>query len=381
MSDIKRCDILFLIRSMGRGGAERQLSLLARALHARGMNIVVAVFYGGGALEHDLHVSGVEVLDLRKSGRWSNLKTIRRLLDFVRVRRPRIMHSYLVVPNVCALAMAPWLRKHGCIVVCGVRTALKNAWKYHPLAGSAGIFQPLLMSRAGAIISNSSAALRSLELRNASVKKFVIPNGVEHTSYAYSEASRAFYRESWRVPENAAVIGLVARLDPQKNHILAIEAMREVAADREAFLVCIGDGSEAYKKTLQAYARKVGIAKRILWIGPASDMAAIYSALDVVCLCSLIEGFPNVLAEAMCVGLPCVTTDVGDAAAIVGDCGWIVPSGDPRALASGLLDACKALPSWDPGRPRARIVENFSVEALVDRTLAALRPFLAEVSA
>lgn len=88
------------------------------------------------------------------------------------------------------------------------------------------------------------------------------------------------------------------------------------------------------------------------------------------------EGFPNVVAEAMCVGLPCVATDVGDVAELIGDCGWVVPCNDAGALARGVMQASHALPTWDRDRPRRRMLEQFSVDALADRTLSALAPYL-----
>ena len=186
-------------------------------------------------------------------------------------------------------------------------------------------------------------------------------------------------RAAWNINSNALVLGLVGRLVPIKNHKLLLDALRVAGEDmRDVRLVFVGDGPAGYRDEVRAHARALGMDARVLWAGPSDDLAAVYSALDVLCLCSVAEGFPNVLAEAMCAGLPCVTTDVGDAAELVGDCGWVVPSGDAQALAQALLQAFDALSHWDRETPRRRMVEHFSVDALADRTLAALAPFLAE---
>ena len=374
---VQNCDVLFLIRFLGRGGAERQLSLLARALHARGLKVAVAVFYAGGALERELHDAGVEVLDLKKSGRWSNVDVIRRLMRFVRQRRPRILHSYMPTQNVIALLLKPWLARQCCAVVCGIRIASLDAWKYGMAAGLLDATQELLLPHADRVISNSARALKELDARIPPGRGFAIPNGVECERFAFSACKRVGQRDAWNAGEGDVLLGLVGRLDPQKNHRLLLDALSLVGDGMpNVRLVFVGDGPVEYREAVQKHAEALGLASKVLWAGVSDDLSAVYSALDIVCLNSVTEGFPNVIAEAMCAGLPCVATDVGDVADLMGDCGWVVPSGDAPALADALLQAYRALPGWDRERPRARMVRDFSVDALADRTLAALAPFL-----
>jgi glycosyltransferase involved in cell wall biosynthesis len=158
---------------------------------------------------------------------------------------------------------------------------------------------------------------------------------------------------------------LVARLDPIKDHpafLLAAAIANRHRGDLR--FVLVGDGPADYRAKLEAQARSYGL-ETLLWAGARSDMPAVYSALDAVCLSSLSEGFPNVVAEAMSCDRPCVVTDVGDAAHIVGDTGVVVPAGNAVKLAHGML----ALIGRAPGDPRRRIAEQFSTEALVTRTL------------
>jgi glycosyltransferase involved in cell wall biosynthesis len=105
-------------------------------------------------------------------------------------------------------------------------------------------------------------------------------------------------------------------------------------------------------------------------------MPAVYSALDLLVSASLGEGFSNVIGEAMACAVPCVVTDVGDSAWLVGDAGRVVPAKDPEALAgaiAGLLSEDRAALG---ARARARIVENFSEAALVARTEALLKDWI-----
>lgn len=375
--DQGRCDVLFLIRSMGRGGAERQLSLLARSLHARGLRVAVAVFYGGGALERELQAAGVEIVDLKKGGRWSNISMLRRLVAEVRRCRPRILHAYMPTQNIVALLLRPWLRRQGCRVVCGIRIAFLDTRAYGAVAAMVYRFQMFLLPSADGVISNSCAALTELHNHLPTGRAHAIPNGVESSRFVRSESKRRALRGAWGLQESAILIGLVGRLDPQKNHAQLLDAM--AVADpslSQAMIVFVGDGPASYREKVAEHARVLGQDSRIVWAGASDDMVAVYSALDILCLCSASEGFPNVLGEAMSAGLPCVTTDVGDAASLVGDCGWVVPRGDTFALAKALIAARHALPTWDRLKPQRRIESEFSVQALANRTLTVLAPFL-----
>lgn len=379
-AEAQRCDVLFLIRSMGRGGAERQLSLLARALHARGLRIAVAVFYAGGPLENELHAAGVEVVDLQKRGRWSNVGVLWRISREVLMRRPRILHSYMSTQNLMALLLRPWLRMQGCRVVCGIRIAFLDLRAYGVVPSIVDRCHSFLLRWADCVISNSRAALVQLEGKLPQARSYAIPNGVEPTRFTFSKTKRRSLRADWELADGSVVLGVVGRLDPQKNHAQLLEAFAAAGGRLEHVgIVFVGDGPITYRESIARRAEMLGLQARLIWAGPSDDMAAVYSALDMFCLCSSSEGFPNVLAEAMCAGLPCVTTDVGDAALLVGDSGWVVPPGDPQALAQALLQALHALPGWDRDRSRRRMVEEFSVEALADRTLVALAPFLGEV--
>ena len=100
-------------------------------------------------------------------------------------------------------------------------------------------------------------------------------------------------------------------------------------------------------------------------------MATVHNALDILALSSTFEGFPNSVAAAMASGKPCVVTDVGDTATLVGNTGIVVPPGDPQALAAGivrLLDLPDAALQSMGAAARARILQNFSIASLADST-------------
>jgi glycosyltransferase involved in cell wall biosynthesis len=111
--------ICFLVRALTYGGAERQLVVLAKGLHARGHDVVVMVFYPGGPLEKDLLDAGVRIRSLAKRGRWDVLNFFFQLIRAVREERPDILHSYLT--EFVTVILKPVLP--GLKVVWGIRVS------------------------------------------------------------------------------------------------------------------------------------------------------------------------------------------------------------------------------------------------------------------
>jgi len=119
----------------------------------------------------------------------------------------------------------------------------------------------------------------------------------------------------------------------------------------------------------------LGITERLIWAGTFSDLLTVYNALDLLVSSSTSEGFSNVIGEAMACGVPCVVTDVGDSALIVGDTGNIVPPGDSHALAQALrswLRLSKRERHAKGLQARVRIEREFNTHAMVMKTEAAL---------
>lgn len=367
------CDILLVIRSLSNGGAERQLALLARELHLRGYDVRVGVLYRQGSYIGELREAGVPIVDFSKQGRWDVLGVLKRILAFLADQRPKVVYSFMQAENVLLLALKPWIRRYSGGLVCGLRVASHNPRSHGLASWMLNVAQKHLLPLADLVISNSAKALSEMHASLPKGRGLLVPNGIEIERFTPSPEARSTHRANWGLANQDIAIGLFGRLDPQKNHRLAVEALALLKASQpSAKLVCVGSGSDDYRAGVQAHAERLGVGDRLIWTGAVADMAAAYAAIDVLCLASLAEGFPNVLGEAMSAGLPCVATDVGDCAAVLGDCGWIVPSGDAEGLATALKTAINSISQWDKTKSIKRVSESYSVNMLTDLTIKAI---------
>ena len=376
--------IVFLIRSLGYGGSERQLAVLAAGLHARGHAVSVLTFYPGGELEPDLRSAGVTVRSLETRGRWDIASFLAKLHGALRDESPNVLHSYLGMPNIVAGAIRPLFP--GVRVVWGERASNMDLSHYDWLSRfSAGLTR--VLSRApDLVILNSRAGLEHASSRGYPRRKMiVIPNGIDAERFIPDAAAGRRVRHEWHVGATEQLVGLVGRLDPVKDHRTFLSAAAHVANDRDTVrFVCIGDGNLQYGHEMQQVAASIGISDRVMWVSARHDMPAVYNALDVVCLASNSEGFPNVLAEAMACGIPCVTTDVGDAAWLLDRRESVAPVGD----ALGLADRIRSLLDLDAGAiaaiaraERERVLTQFSVTSLIGNTESALSSLFGERAA
>lgn len=362
-------NILFLIRSLDCGGAERQLVVLARELHQRGHKVSVAVCYSGGPLEADLKEASVRMISLNKRGRWNVVGFLVRLIRTVRSERPDLLHTYIV--DLMAVFVQPFLRSTR--IVWSIRSSNMDFSRYDWLCGVSYTLNCWFSRCVDLIISNSYAGRRIHVAEGYPADRtIVIPNGIDTNRFFPNVETRERIRIQWGVREDEPLIGLVGRLDPMKDHETFLQAAVLLLQERnQVRFVCVGDGPSEYRIALQDRAHALGLSDRMMWVGIQSQMPHIYNALDLLVNSSSYgEGFANVLGEAMACGVPCVATDVGDSALVIGDTGQLVPPKDPIALKTAMLRLLDRKPRTT--EIRRRIVEHFSVENLVLTTEQAL---------
>jgi glycosyltransferase involved in cell wall biosynthesis len=367
--------VCFVTRALGAGGSERQLVNVAAGLDPTRFDVVVTTFYPGGILWEELSSHPhVRLVALGKRDRWDLAPFIARATRTIRRLRPGVVCGYLATANEFALLAG---RVAGCGVVWRVGAAGMDLSPYD-WAWRLGFRLGRWFSRwPDRIIVNSWAGLEHHRAAGGSVRRMVVvPNGIDVQRFRRDPAAGAALRAEWRVPVDAPLLGLVARLDPVKDHVTFLRAAAELAGTcPSSRFVCVGDGHSDYAARLRAEAHRLGVAERVVWAGSRRDMVAVYNACDVVTLCSRAESFPNALGEAMACETPCIATAVGDVPKLLGDSGVLVPPADPAAVASawrGLLGRSAADLRAIGARARRRIASEFGLERTVDLTGAIL---------
>lgn len=373
--------ISILIRALSTGGAERQAAALAKGLQNKGHQVTLMVFYGGGELEADLHQSGVRLIDLGKKGRWDNLSFMARLVQTVRTDKPDVLYSFLTVANILTGLLGPCffpkVRR-----VFGLRASNMDYSRYDRLNRLSNRLENLLSSKADLVICNSSAGRQQAEKSGFSQNQLrLVRNGIDIERFHPDQEKGRKVRTEWGINQNQILIGLVGRLDPMKGHPEFIKAAGMLHSKYpNARFVCIGNGPPEYRKTLLEITQSEGINDILIMTGNRDDMPEVYNALDILVSASLFgEGVSNALSEAMASGIPCVTTDVGDSAWVVGQTGQVVPPGDPEALANGIHDMILRLQQQGIKlklAARQHIEANLGLDALVENTRKVLESIL-----
>jgi glycosyltransferase involved in cell wall biosynthesis len=213
----------------------------------------------------------------------------------------------------------------------------------------------------------------------------LIPNGVDVERFRPDEQARERFRAELGALPETRLVGSIGRDHPMKDRPTLLRAFALASSDVEGLhLVLAGDGMTAGNEGLRDKTARLGIVDRVSFLGIQSDVAGLLNALDTLVLSSSAgEGFPNVVAEAMACGVPCVVTDVGDAAAIVGDSGRVVPPKSPEALAAALVHLLTAerserLRLSTLARERARL--HFSIDAMVRAYASLYEALVGEVA-
>jgi glycosyltransferase involved in cell wall biosynthesis len=367
--------VLFLVRSLHLGGAERQLVALAAGLDKTSFDVMVCPMYSGGDLKEELRgIAGVTVTFLDKRGRWDLMRFGRRLLATVFSFRPHIIHGYMGGANELALLAGVMSRSK---VVWGIRVSDLDFAQYPKSVGTVFRIGRMLSRMPDLIIANSRRG-RDVHVRSgyASARMIVIPNGIDTGRFAYAPAAGAAWRARYALPPGSLVIGYPARLDPMKDHETFLQAAASFRTLRppgvDDRFVCMGDGAADYRERLHRLADGLGLGERVRWLPGEVDPRGFYSGCDIVTSASAFgEGFPNILAEAMGCERVCVATDVGDARLILGDEGLVVAPRDPGALAQAWreLAGLEAAERSSLGvRARERVIREYSMARLVERS-------------
>jgi len=222
------------------------------------------------------------------------------------------------------------------------------------------------------VIANSSAGVASHRRIGYHPRRWeMIPNGIDVDCFHEDAEARIDVRRELGLDQDCILVGLVARFDPLKDHPTFLRAAaRLVQNGNDVRFVLIGAGMDSQNQELTQLIDTMGLAGRVFLLGERNDIPRLDAALDIGVCSSTGEGFPNMIAETMACGVPCVTTDVGDAAELVGASGISVPARDPDAMAAAfreLLDAGVEGRRQRGEAARRQIAGHFDLATMVSR--------------
>lgn len=363
----RKIRVAHVITGLGVGGAEMMLVKLLSRLDPEHFESVVVSLSSDLALAERIRESGVDVYsaDMRRSltGGVIGLPRLRARLSSLGADLVQTwMYHADLTGGLAARALGVptiWNVQAGTLEPQGMVLRTRG------LARVCGALSRVVPRR---IVSCSYAAVdvhTSIGYQRA--KFVVIPNGTDLEHFRPDDAARRAFRAEIGVSDDAPLAGMIARLHPQKDHPVLFRALAElICTHPEVRVVLCGLGLEASNESLVAQLAALGITRNVILLGLRSDVPRVLAGLDLHVLSSSFgEAFPNVLGEAMASGLPCVVTDVGDSALIVGDTGLSVPARQPSALAGALRQMfTMARPELTALglRARARIAARFSLE-------------------
>jgi glycosyltransferase involved in cell wall biosynthesis len=359
---IKLC---LIITDLNIGGAETMLLKLLQGLDRQRFSPVVISLTTQGVIGPRLVALGIPVTALNmRTGRpspWHFWALVRQL----RKSAPDVVHTWMYHADLLG----------------GLAARLAGVWalawgiRHSNLDPEHNKRSTLLVVKACALLSRwvprrvltCSERARTIHVAAGycADKMVYVANGFDLTRFVPDAAARAALRAELGLDAGTPLVGLVARDDPQKNHLGFVQAAAQVhAALPQCHFVLAGQGIDASHQILGEAIAHAGLQRRFHLLGRRDDVPRLMASLDVLASPSHGEAFPNVLGEAMACGVPCVVTDVGDSAEIVGDTGWVVAADDMDAMARDLLTVLQ-MPAEQRralgGTARARVQAHYEL--------------------
>ena len=328
-------NILHVITDLDPAGAEQMLTNLVLATSDKTtLNHIVVSVTDEGTFGPILRSAGIDVYSLNMRRGKPSLSALVKLVRIINFHKPDTIMTWLYHANLIG-TLASMLAGNGMRqrLIWNLRCSNIDFSYYRRLSKWVFRILAFLSPAPAAIAANSERAIRYHIEHGYKPKRWIyLPNGVDCNKWRPDPADRIDVRTVWKFEKNTFAVGMVARSDPQKDYTTFLAAAERASALDERFqFILIGLGTEY----LVIPRSLVG---RIIVLGERHDVQKLLRGLDVLILSSAFgEGFPNVVAEAMATCIPCIVTDVGDAASIVAETGLVVPTRSPDALAKALM--------------------------------------------
>ncbi len=362
--------ILHLITTLDVGGAEVMLWRLLAALDPERFSNRVVCMAKPGEIGNRIAASGIPVDDLGFPLGRVTFAGILKWIHLLRRIRPEIVQSWMYHANLLGLSAPLVLGRTR--LFWNIQASGRDPSEFKALTRGVIRITRCFSGFPEAVIVNSEKGRADhLRMGYKDHNLHVIPNGFDLSAYAPLDATaRRQVRRTCGMDEDAFCVGMFARYHPVKDHATALKAARRVREKGyNAHFYFAGAGVDSDNPMLSRRISTLDLVPYVHLLGYQEQTARLMAAMDAVISCSHSEGLSNVIGEAMAAGVPCIVTDVGDSARVVGDNGKIVRPRDPEALARAVMEMIR-MPLEARQRlgdaARARIRRHYAISAVAE---------------
>lgn len=376
--------ILHIISGLSTGGAERMLVKFISTTKDRYYHEVVSLTNIGqqGLL---LKEQGIPVHAIEMSANLLAPFLIFRVSRLIRKINPDLIHGWMYHGNVIASLATRFSPLNSIPLFHSIRHSLHDM--KHEKWTTSGVIRlnSFISKSVEKIIFNSYVSKEQhIKIGYKSDNATVIPNGFDTDLYQSNEKLRHEIRKQLDIPSDSFVFLQVGRNHPTKNHPMFLKAaynlLQKSSFPSKPVFFLIGSGIPG-DHDLQSIAGKVANHGVVKLLDEQENLVPFYCSADALTLTSWGEAFPNVLGEAMSCGLPCITTDVGDAATIVGNSGMVVHPDDCVAFSESMLK----IASMDDSErihlgkmARKRVMDSYSIDRISERYMMLYKELLSQ---
>src|SRR5579885_44732 len=357
--------VVHIATSLNGGGAQYMLYRLLKFLNP-GIESEVISLHNVGMIGELLREIGVPVTALGMARGKVDIGRIIRLKSLLKQKRPDLVHTWMYHSDLIGGIAARW---------AGVPRIL---WSLHVGDPNSGKRMTILVARASATLSrfipdHIVSVSRKTEEAHLTFgyrckHLSVIPGGYDFSAFRPDPDARRQMRAELGIGDETLAVGLVTRYDPVKGHRDFLRAAKVVLPSHpKAIFVMAGRGVDASNAELTGWIAELGLGNSDRLLGPSNDVPRMVNGLDLLVSASTVEAGPLIIGEALSCGVPCVGTDLGLTADLIGDTGLVTPPGNADALAAAI---CRMLDISDDERRalgmrgRQRIIENFGIQTM-----------------
>jgi GalNAc-alpha-(1->4)-GalNAc-alpha-(1->3)-diNAcBac-PP-undecaprenol alpha-1,4-N-acetyl-D-galactosaminyltransferase len=322
--------ILHVIAALEGGGAERQLQVIANNTDTDKYDVSI-IFLHKGSGQYVFN-DGIEMLQIPRGGKWNIPSLWSRIYRTVKACRPDILHLWM--PEIMTIPAAFAGKSTGAYIISAARRSMRSVNSISlRLRDIASYVQHIMADR---IVANFNPDTEPFFFRMLFSKKkgLVISNAITvcHNKTP-SEANLPVKRE------NSFVIWFTGRIAPQKRLDILLDSFIALRKDGlDISLVICGHGNADLTNHLKQKAGQAGMREHVRFLGYRRDWHDLVINADLFVLPSTSEGMPNVLFEAMLLGLPCIATDIPAISSLLAhkEHVWMVKAGSQSSLSQGI---------------------------------------------